>query len=461
MKFFKYLLIFVSLNYCFNFQGWSQRKEILTPPENNILFIFDASQSMYGYWESDRKINVARKYLIHLIDSLEKVDNVKLALRVFGHQSDIPPQDCNDTKLEVPFKENNAPAIRQKLRHITPRGTTPIANSLTLAENDFPPCENCRNIIILITDGVEACDGDPCQASLSLQKKGIVLKPFIIGIGIDPNFEKTFDCVGQFYNTPNEQKFSEVLDVVISRALNSTSAQINLLDIYGKPTETDVNMTFFDSFSGKVRYNFVHSINYKGNPDTIIIDPLVTYDIVVQTLPAVKKSNVKLNEGMHNMIGIDAPQGFLYVLNPGSSHYKDLKILIKESGKSEILNIQNCGQKEKYLVGNYDLEILTLPRIILKDIKIDQSTTTKIEIPKPGIANISIPSSGFASLYQETSDTLKWIYNFEPQVARPSLILQPGDYRIIFRPKSIKESVYTIKKHFTIKSGSSNTIILL
>ena len=461
MRIFKTLIIVIIFVQLLGFQVLSQKIEKPVPPENRILFIFDASQSMHGNWESDKKINIARKYLTQLIDSLENVDNVKMALRVFGHQSDVPPQDCNDTKLEVPFKDNNAPEIRQKLRYLTPRGTTPIANSLILAEGDFPPCSNCRNIIILITDGVEACDGDPCQASMSLQKKGIVLKPFIIGIGIDPNFEKTFECVGQFYNTPNEKKFSEVLEVVISKALNSTTAQVNLLDIYGKPTETDVNITFFDSFSGKVRYNFVHSMNYKGNPDTLFVDPLVTYNLVVQTLPAVKKSDVKLNEGNHNIIGIDAPQGSLNIICSGSNLYKDLKILVRESGKSEIVNIQNCGLSERYIVGNYDLEILSLPRIIVENVKIDQSSTTKVDIPKPGIANFSIPSTGFASLYQETSDTLKWIYNFEQKSTRPSLILQPGDYRVIYRPKNIKESIYTIKKQFSIKSGSSHTIILL
>lgn len=461
MKFIKSQIIFLLLIVCIAFNGWSQKPEKIEPTVNQILFIFDASQSMYGNWESDKKINIARKYLTQLIDSLENVPNVKLALRVYGHQKDIPPQDCSDTKLEVPFKDNNAPEIRQKLKYLIPRGTTPIANSLTLAEGDFPPCSNCRNIIILITDGIEACDGDPCQASMSLQKKGIVLKPFIIGIGIDPNFEKTFECVGQFYNTPNEQKFSEVLEVVITKALNSTTAQVNLLDIYGKPTETDVNITFFDSYSGKVRYNFVHSLNYKGNPDTLIIDPLVTYNLVVQTIPAVTKSDVKLSEGNHNTIGIDAPQGMLTIFSQGMNFYKDLKILVRQAGKSEIINIQTCGQTEKYLVGNYDLEVLSLPRIEVKNVGIDQSSTTKVEIPKPGIANFSLPSAGFASLYQETSDTLKWIYNFEQQNKRPSLILQPGDYRVIYRPKNTKESVYTTKKQFTIKSGSSNSIILL
>ena len=449
------LLFFLTFNYT-----QAQKKGKPTPPTSRILFVFDASQSMYGTWESGRKITIARKYLIHIIDSLEQLDNIQMALRVYGHQSPIPPQDCSDTKLEVPFSPDNAGQIRQKLRYLIPKGTTPIANSLELAVNDFPPCDNCRNIIILITDGIEACDGDPCQASLNLQKSGIVLKPFVIGIGLDRNFEETFECVGHFYNTPNEEKFEEVLGVVISRALNSTTAQVNLLDINGMPTETDVNMTFFDHISGRVKYNFVHTINYMENPDTLIIDQLITYDLVVHTLPSVKKENISLTEGKHNMIGVNTPQGYLNISCPGSNQYRDLKIIVRENDKLKTLNIQDNETSEKYLVGKYDIEILTIPRIYVEDVVIDQSSTTKIKIPRPGIANFSFASSGFGSIYVETPDTLKWVYNLDQKNTRQNLIMQPGNYRVVYRPKNTKQAIYTVTKKFIIKSGSSKSIIL-
>lgn len=454
--FFKYIIL--SFFIVFTLKLEAQKKP--EPPTSRILFVFDASQSMYGTWESGKKINIARNYLIHIIDSLEQMPNIQMALRVYGHQSPVPPQDCSDTKLEVPFKAGNAGEIRQKLRHLIPKGTTPIANSLELAANDFPKCDNCRNIVILITDGIEACDGDPCQASLNLQKKGIILKPFVIGIGIDPNFEKTFECVGHFYNTPDEEKFEEVLGVVISRALNSTTAQVNLLDINGMPSETDVNMTFFDHVSGRVKYNFVHTINYMGNPDTLIIDPLITYDLVVHTLPAVKKEGITLAEGKHNMIGLNTPQGYLNISCPGSTQYNDLEIIIRKDGKTETLNVQKNGFTEKYLVGKYDLEVLTIPRLYIEDVEVNQSTTTNIEIPRPGIANFSLASSGFGSLYLETADTLQWIYNLEQKQTRQNLIMQPGNYRAVYRAKNTKQSIYTINKRFTIKSGSSQKIIL-
>jgi Ca-activated chloride channel family protein len=284
---------------------------ICSSPHTRILFVFDASQSMAGMWESDVKINIARKFLISVIDSLEKKDNIEMALRVFGHQSPVPPQDCSDSKLEVPFSKGNAARIRQKLRYIEPKGTTPIANSLLMSAKDFPPCSNCRNIIILITDGVEACDGDPCKASDSLQHMGIALKPFVIGIGIDEGFKESFNCIGNYFNTRKEEKFHEALDIVISQALHSTTAQVNLLDSYGNPTETNVNMTFYDRLSGKPRYNYYHTINNRGNPDTLILDPLLTYRLVVHTIPPVLVDSFRLNERAHTIIAVNAPQGEL------------------------------------------------------------------------------------------------------------------------------------------------------
>jgi len=160
------------------------------------------------------------------------------------------------------------------------------------------------------------------------------------------------------------------------------------------------------------------------------------------------------------MIGLNAPQGFLNISCPGSNQYNDLNIIVRKNGKSETLNLQKNGTKVKYLVGKYDLEILSIPRVYIEDVQIDQSTTTNIEIPRPGIANFSLASSGFGSLYIETADTIQWIYNLDQTETRQSLIMQPGNYRAVYRAKNTKQTIYTIDKRFTIKSGSSQKIIL-
>ena len=83
-------------------------------PLNRILFILDCSQSMMSSWETGKKMDIAKKILIKMVDSLEKIDNVEMALRLYGHQFPVPPQNCDDTKLEVPFEKSNARKIKQK-----------------------------------------------------------------------------------------------------------------------------------------------------------------------------------------------------------------------------------------------------------------------------------------------------------------------------------------------------------
>ena len=429
-----------------------------TPPVTRIIFVFDFSQSMFGLWQSDQKINIARKLLSKVLDSLKTKNNVELALRAYGHLKEYPPQDCDDTRLEVPFGKNNHEQIKSRLRNIEPRGTTPIAYALQKAGDDFPPCDNCRNVVVLITDGIEECGGDPCAVSQELQRKGIILKPFIIGIG--RNFEIEFDCVGTYFDASSESEFSNALDYVISQALNPTSAQVNLLDKFGNPTETNVNMTFYDHVSGKVKHNFIHTINRKGVPDTLIIDPLVTYDIVVHTIPPVVKDSVTIVSGKHTVIPIETPQGYLRLKIDGyDASMRGLQCIVRRNDEHETINVQNFGHTEKYLTGLYDLEVLCLPRIYIDDVEILQSSTTTVEIPVPGIAVLTKSTLGYGSVYLEKGDSLEWVYNFrENNPNQETLILQPGTYRVIFRAKYIDKTIFGVEQQFRVNSGRTTNV---
>ena len=426
-------------------------------PITRILFVYDASQSMLGLWQSDRKISIATKLMSELLDSLKSVNNLQLGLRIYGHQKNFPPQDCNDSKLEIPIGTDNIEKIKNKLKTINPKGTTPIAASLEAAGNDFTQCDNCRNIIILITDGLEECSGDPCAVSLALQKKGVILKPFIIGIG--RNFKESFDCVGTYFDASTEKDFSTALKVVISQALNSTTAQINLLDSYGKPTETNVGMTLYDNFSGTIKYNFVHTMNNEGFPDTLVLDPLLAYNLVVHTIPPVRNDSIAITPGKHTTIAVNTPQGTLELKVGGKyPSIKNLQCIVRQKGKMETLNVQTFEQKTKYLTGKYDLEVLSLPRLTINDVDIKQSYTTTVEVPMPGIAVIQSSMRGYGDIYSEDNNKLTWIYKMNEEGLQETLYLLPGKYRVIFRSKYSSHSFYTIDKTFKIESGVTTRV---
>jgi Ca-activated chloride channel homolog len=431
-----------------------------TPQKTRILFVLDASQSMLGKWGEEQKMKVATRLMSNLMDSLKPVENLEVALRVYGHQYSVAKGDrsCEDSKLEVPFSNANHESIKKKLKSLYPIGTTPIAYSLEQTKNDFPTCTNCRNIIILITDGIEECDGDPCAVARALQKNGVTLKPFVIGMGLDVDLIDYFRCVGTFYETKDQASFQNVLQVVISQAMNNTSVQVNLLDADGYPTETDVNMTFYDNFSKSIQYNFMHTMNHRGVPDTIPLDPSLKYDLQVHTLPEVGKKDIKIIPGKHNIIAVDAPQGLLKLKMNGLNEYDDLKCIVRKSGEMKTLYVQNFEEVTKYITGNYDLEILTLPRMYVSDVNIKQSHTTKVFIPEPGIATIFLTGKGITSVFLENDNKLEWIYNLSPNTNRETVVLQPGNYRVVFRGANSKQVIYTKEKSFKIASGSSSQV---
>ena len=438
-----------------NLFGQKQKEK----PVTRILFLFDASQSMYARWETNTKYEIASKLLCDLVDSLQQFDHLQLALRVYGHTKKYPPQDCDDTRLEVPFGTQNGFRIIKRLKEISPSGTTPIARSLDECQKDFPK-EQGRNIIILITDGIEECNGDPCAVSLQLQKKGIALKPFVIGLGVNKDFLKQFECVGNYFDAANETSFKNILGVVITQALNNTTAQVNLLDISGKPTETNVNMTFYDRFTGAIRYNFVHTLNGMGFPDTLQIDPLGNYRLVVHTIPSVLKDSITLTPGKHTIIGVSTPQGDLNLKVDAINDYRKFNCIVRKAGDMTTINIQEFNSAERYLIGKYDLEILTLPRIYLTDVEIGQSKTTTIQIPTPGLATLISNSTGFGSVYLEKDNKLDLIYTLSQNSVKENLVLQPGSYRVLFRPRNSTMSIYTVEKRFTVTSGNSTSVII-
>src|SRR5690606_20826437 len=140
-------------------------------------------------------------------------------------------------------------------------------------------------ILILITDGVESCGGDPCQASIELQKKGVFLRPYIIGLGVAGG--RALDCVGKFIDAKDASAFNKVLNESIETTFAKTTVSVELLDGNNEPVEPNVNVTFLNSMTGTAAYEFVHYLDPTGKPDSVQIDPVRNYDVVVNTLPPV------------------------------------------------------------------------------------------------------------------------------------------------------------------------------
>jgi Ca-activated chloride channel family protein len=422
------------------------------PEKTRILFLLDASGSMLEQWErpNQTRWSVAKSILTKLVDSLGQNTKLELALRVYGHRSPQEIKNCKDTWLEVPFRSRSHTLIIQKLEEIRPKGVTPITYSLEQAANDFPASPGYRNIVILITDGIESCGGDLCATSRALQQKGVFLRPYIIGLGMKN--EKSLDCAGKFIDAETPGKFNDVLNEAIETSFAKTTVSVEILDANNQPTETNVNVTFQNSLTGLPMYDFVHYRDRQGHPDTVQIDPVVDYNVVVNTIPPIIKPNIGLEIGKHNVVTIPAPQGNLIVKQEGRRD-NNLQALIREKGKPILIHTQGSNETVRYLAGAYDVETLTLPRRVFS-VDIQPNKTQSILLPASGIVNFNTISTGYGSLYELQPDgTQTWVCNLNELKNQFTLSLLPGQYKIVFRVKQTSGSKYTAFKKFTVKSG--------
>lgn len=425
------------------------------PEKTRILFVLDGSGSMNADWGNNQsRMQVAKGILTRLVDSLRINPKVELALRVYGHRYSRQSNNCNDSQLEVAFAPNNHNAIIGEIKDITPRGVTPITYSLLQAAHDFPAGAGYRNILILITDGVESCGGDPCQASIELQKKGVFLRPFIIGLGVPGG--RALDCVGRFVDSENAQSFNEILNESIATTFSNTTISVELLDGEDRPVETNTNVTFLNSMTGTAAYEFVHYLDPAGRPDSVQVDPVLTYDVIVNTLPPIVSKNASIVNGRHNVIRIPAPQGTITLKPEGRGN--PFSAVVRQKGEGRILHQQNSGEFVRYLEGEYEVETLTLPRRIFS-VGLQAGKIMTITLPSAGAVNINTLAVGFGNIFEilESGES-KWVCTLDENRSRHFLNLLPGQYKVVFRARRSRGSKYTSIKNFTVAPGQTLNI---
>jgi Ca-activated chloride channel family protein len=196
-------------------------------------------------------------------------------------------------------------------------------------------------------------------------------------------------------------------------------------------------------------------------PDTLVLDPDLKYDLVVHTIPPQVKKDIAIIRGKHNIINVDAPQGFLKLELDGTIGQYNPTTLIRKGTDMKTLNVQEFGKKEKYIVGKYDLEVLTFPRVVLKDVEIKQSSVNTIKIPASGSTTfIKQGGTGHGSIYTDDGKTVVWVCNLNSALQNEIIYLQPGKYKVVFRYEFARETLQTIQRNFEVKAGLPQTVRL-
>ena len=144
-----------------------------------VEIVVDASNSMWGQINGKSKMEIAKTTLEEV--SYWLPDDLDLALRAYGNTSPSDRNNCTDSSLLVPFGERNREYVRHAIAGLRPTGQTPIAYALNQAAGDFGSLQSDRTLV-LVSDGIESCGGDPVTAAYGLRQQGIVVH--LIGFGL-------------------------------------------------------------------------------------------------------------------------------------------------------------------------------------------------------------------------------------------------------------------------------------
>ena len=154
-------------------------RSVLSLADRSVEIVVDASRSMWGQINGEAKMSIAKNILDDV--SYWFPQDLDLALRAYGSTSPSEANNCGDSTLLVPFSELNREPIRAAISGLRPTGQTPIAYALDQAAQDFGTLQSDR-AVVLVTDGIESCGGDPARAARELSEQGIIVH--VIGFGL-------------------------------------------------------------------------------------------------------------------------------------------------------------------------------------------------------------------------------------------------------------------------------------
>ena len=146
--------------------------------------ILDASNSMWGRVEGRIKMELAREALAGSLAGLPS--NVRVALRAYGHITPFgdEAQSCQETELLIPPTAGGSAQVLAAASGLTPMGQTPIALSLRAAADDLARAGG-TGVVLLLTDGVESCGGDPTAVAEEIVAGGAAFVLHTVGLGVD------------------------------------------------------------------------------------------------------------------------------------------------------------------------------------------------------------------------------------------------------------------------------------
>ncbi|MDG2306670.1 MAG: VWA domain-containing protein [Candidatus Binatia bacterium] len=426
-----------------------------------LYYILDGSGSMWGRVDGQMKIQVAKDVMGKLIEGTP--NELHAAVSVYGHRRKA---DCTDIEEIVALGPLDRPDAIRAVKKITPRGKTPISESIKRAAERVKEREE-QTTIVLVSDGIETCDSDPCAVTRALKESGAKFVLHVVGFAVDDATREQLSCVaeaggGSYWSTSDADELLSTL----SRIQESAVTQVAMATPQPAPEPTASPKRIVQESSGgstsiKIkaarpgRIRFAHDEwvkrpyywklvdaetgeeKFKAHDLSEQIVPPGTYQLVWREREH-GAGEVLLGEVMTVAPGevVEVPLRTAIRLNVPTWVDDPYYWMLRDPDTDEIVARFRSLVPQLVPPGEWDLIWRQVEHgaqeTRLGNIKVDPDVTNQVEIAtsiQPARADWVHEDTYYWGLQDPESG--KWIARFGKKIARQ--LVGPGQYRLVYR----------------------------
>ncbi len=182
--------------------------------QRNVMLVLDASNSMWGQIDGKNKIVIARDVVRDVLGDIPA--DVKLGVMAYGHRSE---GDCGDIETVIPVGKVDGKRYMSVIDAIKPKGKTPLTEAVRRAAEELKYTD-VPSTVILVSDGIETCNADPCALASELESSGVEFTVHVVGFDVSEEEAKSFSCLaertgGRFFQARNAGELTDALDTAV------------------------------------------------------------------------------------------------------------------------------------------------------------------------------------------------------------------------------------------------------
>ena len=237
--------------------SWCVVQPAFAEEKPRAIIILDASGSMEAKIGGVEKMAIARKVVADILNDWNA--DTELGLMAYGHRQ---KGDCADIELLVPVGPVEKDSFLKVVNSLRPLGKTPISEATIQAADALKFTEE-KATVILISDGEETCEKDPCAVATELKKKGVDFKAHVIGFDVsEAKGQAQLKCLaentgGKFVTAKTASELKSALESVVKEvkapeptpAPAAATAGIKIRVTYaegGEAVDKDVKLEVFE-----------------------------------------------------------------------------------------------------------------------------------------------------------------------------------------------------------------------